>query len=78
MVMMFLPEPYSFKLDDDQLCNNPNDPENYVRAIEENPNTFIGLVDFQVKMAYCDVNVFEFSATNTATRWQRSSSIRVM
>jgi hypothetical protein len=64
MVTMFLPEPYSFKLDDDEVCDNPNDPENYVRAIEENPNTFIGLVDFQGKTAYCDIKVLEFGATN--------------
>jgi hypothetical protein len=64
MVMMFLPEPYSFKLGDDQVCDNPNDPKNYVRAIEENPNPFIRLVDLKVKTAYCDVNLLEFGATN--------------
>jgi hypothetical protein len=64
LVMMFLAGPYSFKLDNEQVCDNANDPENYVPAIEENPNTFIGFVDFQAKTTYCDVNVLEVGAIN--------------
>jgi hypothetical protein len=62
--MMVLPKPYSFKLGDNQVCGNPNDPENHVRAIKENPNTFIRFADFQEKTTYCNVNALEVGATN--------------
>jgi hypothetical protein len=63
MVMMFLPEPYSFKLDDDEVCDDQRSIEVYLRALEDNPNMFIGPAKFQAEQPYCGVRIVEFSKT---------------
>jgi hypothetical protein len=63
MVLMFLPEPYSFKPDEDQICDGPNKAEAHVPVLENNSNSIARLGNFQVKQSPCRVSLLEFRET---------------